>query len=164
MLAALLAAGATTHAQAGPGEEVVMTASGGKQEGSFRYFAQTGGDGRMCWTLHGDGRGNQPPAVAHDGSRLSWRLPDKRRPTTVSVTLRRLAVDGTPVGTAPERLPVTLTPVKSRNRVVAWTATSPEVGFGDLDVVLLATWKGRCGEDQTSQRFHARSLPVPVAR
>ncbi len=161
-LAALLAAGAPPPAQARPADPIVMTAAGGQQAGTTRYFTEHRLHGRTCSSMHADGIGPQPEAVAHDGSPLYWRLSDKRRPIRVTVRVYRLAVDRTPVATPAEYLRATLTPVTSRGRVVGWDVTTPEVGYGDLDVAVTVRWRGACGgEDETSQRFHARSLPVP---
>ena len=53
-------------------------------------------------------------------------------------------------------------PTGYEHRVVAWDVSTPESGYGDLDVAVTVRWRGACGgEDETSQRFHARSLPLP---
>lgn len=150
--------GATAHADAF--KAPTMTASSGTQRGAPVYATvHRSHGGGVCSAMHADYAPRYPEAVEHDGSGVSWRLADKRRPKKVSVTLWRLGTDQEAAG-PPEAVPVTLAPVTSRGRTVAWTVRSGDLGYGDLHVTLVVVWpKGPCGSDDGGYRYRLLSLP-----
>ena len=155
--------GGPVHAD--PFTPPTLVAVGGSQRGAPVYATANRATGpRICTSRHADFTGHFPEAVAHDGSPVSWRIPDARRPRAVSVTLWRVGAGDTALGPA-ESVPVTLAAVRSGRKVVAWSARSSELGYGDLRLDVVVTWpKGRCGADEGRYRFHLRSLPGAPGR
>lgn len=138
-----------------------MSAARGSQAGVAMSSTSGGSSdrGRTCVFVAYERVGSYPDAVRHDGSALTWRIPDRRRPTSAVATV---ATD-VPVASVPGRsrtLPVTLAPVKARGKTVAWTATATDVGYGDLHLNLSLRWGGGCVSDQATYLYRALSLPV----
>ena len=157
--AAAATAVAAPAAVAGPETAPTMTAAGGTQRGRVTTYRRSARQGDLCSVLIADGVRTTDESVPHDGSGLTWRIPDRRRPT-VRLTL----TSDLPVQAAgrSRRLPADVAPVTSQGRVVAWTVTTPDVGYGDLHLSLDVHWPGACGGDRASYRYRARSLPVLV--
>ena len=150
--------GATAHA--GAPAAPTMTAVRGTQRGAPVYTTvHRSHGGGVCSSMHADYVARYPDAIGHDGSPVSWRVTGQRRPARVSVTLWRLGTDQAAAG-VPEAVPVTLTPVRSGSRTVAWTVRSGELGYGDLHLDLTVVWpKGPCGADDGRYRYRLLSLP-----
>jgi hypothetical protein len=156
-VAAVLATG--PGAVADPAASPIMTAAGGAQRGDLAHlYMGTHHKDDSCSTVSLDGDGRGPQAVMHDAGPLSWLVPDARRP--------QVTVEATPwlvparLELPPDSLRVSLTPVRSRGKVVAWTATSEPVGGGDLRLVLTLRWPGPCSDgDEARWVYHVRSLP-----
>jgi hypothetical protein len=112
-----------------------------------------------CLVRHADGTGADREPVRHDGSALTWRLDDPRRPT-VALSRSRLGIDDYDL-VAPTDIPVTLDPVRRGARVVGWTVRTEPVGYGDFRLLLQIRWpREACGQDQAAYRYPALSLPA----
>ena len=136
-----------------------LTAAGGTQRGAPVYATVHKAGGGRCSAHHIDYTGEFPAPAAHSGTALSWRVADARRPVKVSVTLARLGTDRATLGPG-EAVAVTLAPVRSGSRTVAWSVRSGEVGYGDLHLDVTITWpKGPCGADGGRYRYRLQSLP-----
>lgn len=162
LLAALTAATAllaTPATAAVPKTAPVLTASGGTQRGTVARSMTSRAAGDTCTVMLALYTNAYPAPVRHDGTAVSWRIPDPRRPK-VTATQSRAGTPTTGIGSR-EALNVTLTPVRSGKRVVAWTARSNDVGYGDLHVDLDVTWPGNaCGDDGARYLYRLLSLPV----
>ncbi len=156
--AAVLALPLSAHAAA---QAPLLTTSEGTQRGALAWTTTYSGNGRDCAALHSDGPGLYPEAVLHTGGPMSWRIADRRRPATVTVTMRRTG-PGSFVILPLETVPVRLSPVRDGRRTVAWLAVSGEVGYGDLHLNLYVKWpRGKCGADEGLHRYRVASLPLP---
>ena len=164
VLAAASTLGGAPAASARPTDPIVMTASGGTQEGTFETSTETTRTGpRTCVAHIADGRAARPAAVRHDGSALTWRVPGRARPASVSLSLTRYPLPDLQVNGETSELRVSIRPETARSRgVVAWVVTSPPVGEGDIDLRLGVTWKGACGNDAVSRRYRVQNFRAPL--
>lgn len=147
---------------AGPASAVQrapMSASGGSQDGWVMHAADYRSEGRHdCNATIVLGTGAYPTPVRHDGSALTWRIEDPRRPALAAVS-RGHGAHSYDVRT--ESVATTLEPVRSRGRTVAWLVRTKPTGYGDLRLTLTVLWpEDACGQDHLVMRYHALALPV----
>lgn len=140
--------------------DATMTASGGRQRGNVVTVTDVESQGRnLCLVAHGDGTEADPEPVRHDGSPLTWHLPDPRRPASVTLTTAPVRPGG--VDVAAEQAAVTLEPVRRGGRTVGWLVRSEPVAYGTLSLRLSLLWpRERCGQDSATYRYRVLSLPV----
>lgn len=160
VLAALLAAVVPVpNASAKPIDPIVLTASGGAQEGTLRHAQETKKAGRaVCSVLSVDGPGTSPTAVQHDGNALPWRVADARKPVKVTAAYRRYVAPGVSVMIANGNLAVSLREVKQGTKVVAWDVVSGKITPGAYVIELTVEWKGACGTDIAQRVYHVFSV------
>ena len=160
----VLAAGAVAlaavaaPADAGRVPTPVLTATGGAQRGNPVTYSQTGrSSDNTCWTSIADGVPVDPDPVRHDAARgLRIHLARADKPVAVSVWIDRSPA-GLPVATASESA-YSLRPSTTRGRTTGWDVLLPPPGAGDLRLSLTARWRGDCGHDEGTWRFHVLAL------
>jgi hypothetical protein len=157
-LAAVVLAVLVEPARADVFSAPTLTAAGGTQRGAMVHATKNSAVAKnRCVSRHADYAATFPEAVRHDGSAVTWRIADARRPGSVVTTLWRLGTDKAGLGAA-EDVAVTLSPVRSGTRTVAWAVTTDPLGVGDLHLDMTVTWpKGRCGSDQGRYRYRLLS-------
>jgi hypothetical protein len=164
VLAATAALASAPAASARPTDPIVMTATGGTQQGIVVSSTETARSGaHTCSVSMTTARTTRPSPVAHDGSALTWRVPGRARPASVDLSLTRYPLPDVQVGGEESTVRVTIKPETARGRgVVAWILTSPAVGRGDIDLRLALTWKGACGNDAVTRAYRVQNFGTPL--
>lgn len=156
--AVLLVAAPLPEASAKPSDAIVMTASGGTQDGAMKHARETKKTRTGCMTIVMDGPAGAPAAVQNNGNALLWKINDARKPLTVKAAFRRYVAPGTTVVIATGSLPVSLREVKQGTKVVAWEGVSGKLTPGNYVIDLTVEWKGACGSDVATRTYQVFSL------
>ena len=158
LAAVLLAAAPLPEASAKPSDPIVMTASGGKQDGTQKYVREMKKTRTGCLTVESNGQPTAPTGVQHDGKSLAWKINDARKPLAVKATYRRYLAPGTTVVIASGPFAVSVREVKQGAKVVGWEAVSAKLTPGNYVIELTVEWKGACGTDATTRVYQTFSL------
>ncbi len=156
--AVLLAAAPLPQANAKPTDAIVMTASGGTQDGTQKYVRETKKSRVGCTTIEMNGPAGAPTGVQNNGNALLWKINDVRKPVTVKATHRRYLAPGTTPVIASGPFAVALRETKQNNKVVGWEVVSGKLTPGNYVIELTVEWKGACGADATTRVYQVFSL------